>query len=382
MVKTFTNILKTELCSYHFKELPHLGQLLTVLDADRCAVILLAIANILIDDLEDFIQLQDFLDNQPFHSACASLKPYFLDLLSVRGFTQALVKIHSPEKSAIFKECLLNEVIDEIENLTELKALKPLLSEAELSQLFARAYSKLIPCISNLEEWGLCMTHINPEQQKLLFLKHKTQLKAWSESKQNLTLVLTHCPLPHFSEFVQELTPCLEAIIDNNHKLIGMLQTLAQEKQILFLDVHKVFLFDSVLKKPDGTLWKNIPGPAQEYLKLKRHFLNLMAMSNKFQSYEFVHALEFDDEIVLKDRYEKLIQKQDHPRINFFKQLTQIDSIVNELAKMPMPYKQKLFHALQLDMHGNLAQKLKDYITDKLDCKPCIKKIKSSIFSR
>lgn len=387
LVELFVDETQIELCELHVTDLQKLGQFLTVLDAERCAVILKALREIRIPEISDFIELQTHLDVQPFHSACASLKEHFIANLSPENFIESMQKLQTVEKQTIFKECLLSKVVELIEHISELFALQPVLSADEFHVISSQIKPKMILGLDNAKDFCLCISILNEDEVIALYQQYQSKLVSWAINIEALKHIFIHTPSSLFSNLHAQFEEKLKKIIINNHDFFDLFQSLSQTKQDMFLQLNKEYLFELICKNPDSHIWKHVPGVGNYYWSLKPIFIHLMASSNKIKAYEFMHALVLGDESIIKEKYEKLIQKPSHSRVNFFKQLTQIDSIVAELVKLPQELTKKIFKALEISKPytsdpNALKQKFKDYITDKLDCKPCIKKMKVSPFSR
>lgn len=387
LVDLFFEELQIELCELHITDLQKLGQLLIVLDAERCAAILKNLTELRIPSINDFIDLQSYLDIQPFHSACASLKEHFISDLSIIKFIEAMQKLQTPEKKVTFKDCLLTNVIDLISHVTELFSLHAVLNPEEFISISTQLKSKMTVGLDSAQEYSMCLSILNEDEKIVLHQQYKPKLITWAINLEALKLLFINSPASWFIELNTEFEEKLKKLILNNHDFFDLFQHLSEAKQESFLNLNKEFLLETIFKNPDSQIWKHVPGLANYYWSIKPIFIHLMASSNKIKAYEFMDAVLFRDESCIKEKYEKLIQKPSHSRINFFNQLTQIDAIVSEIVQLPQELRTKICKALDFIKPYSseplvLKQKFKEYITDKLDCKPCLKKMKVSPFSR
>jgi hypothetical protein len=354
-VECFITCVKNELCVYLIENIENLNELIRVMDAEYCAVILKEIGPLRIHSIKDFITLQHNLDIQPFQMACHQLKSLLLKLLNVRDFIRADMAFQHPEKSLFWKTQFNADAISQIKTHDDWIHLKTYMTIEQSKKIFQDWIEQWVEVIDNLTEVERLYQHLDALQQTMFIQLITPKLSEIICNSQQLSTFLSMLPDAAIKKFIQEQTNLIEQYTENNSQLSEIHASLSPELQLFLIDSMRPHIFSVVLQTLDNHSWLEPCEEVAFYLALKPIYHSLEQLCGTSRAFSFMEALVHKDEHIIRHHYSQLFTEKSSHR--FFMNRSQTASILQELIKLPESLKRELYSSLNIECIHQSEQK-------------------------
>jgi len=374
--KLFLDITKHELCEELIYSTRELGELLRVLDGERCGVVLETFASLHIKSIPDFIGLQDELDVQPFKIGCNQLITHLLPLMTIESFHHAYGELAHPDKKTFWKECFLPKIQELVISLDDFALVKSFFDENQIENIFERCKMNWLRQVTSAQDFKKIMEVLDAPQKTVIFALIQDSLYQLMVDIDSVSTILSYIELEHFKEFCADWTVIIAPLIENNTQLIQLTEHLPIEKLNTLVGLMGKHVLCLTLKQEDSVRWQNPPLLIALFLDIKPIFLKLAHICDETNAYKLIESLVFDKPEKIQKRFQKLMSNQ--LGFTIFSPIMPIDKIVDELVQLPEHLTGKLFNALSIPQQklsiGKQKNALKEYISESGDQQTVAKK--------
>jgi hypothetical protein len=354
-VECFIACVKNELCSYLIENIEHLNELVRVMDAEYCAVIVKEIGPIRIQSIEDFITLQHNMDIQPFQMACHQLKSLLEGFLDVRKFIGADLDFQNPEKSLFWKTQFLSHAINQIKTYDDWILLKSYMTIEQSDNIFQEEIEQWVEQIDNFADIERLNEQLNDVQQTILITLIRPKSAELISTSRQLSIFLNMLPDAAKKHFLQEHTDLIKHHTENNDQLSEICESLSAELKPFLIDLMRSHIFSVVLQTLDNNSWIEPCDEIAFYLSLKPVYHTLEQLCGITRAFSFIETLIYKDENAIRHHFNQLFAEQSSHR--FFMHRSQTASILHELVKLPDSLKRELYSSLNIECIHQSEQK-------------------------
>ena len=347
-VECFIKCIKKELHSYLIHTAGNLNELVRVMDAEYCAIVIKELGPLCITTVDDFIELQQDMDIQPFQRSCQQLKSLLEELLTINDFIRAEQAFQHPDKSLFWKTLLLPNLINLIDHFDDWLTLKPYLETIESSELFTHRIKEWVVQIHDWAEFQRLNHVLNPEQRELYFQVIDSQIHLIISNCHQLTAFMQMLTPIYKQKFIVDHHELIVMYAENNQQFSAILLLLTTQQQLCLNDLIQPHIF-SVVIQSIGDDWMDAGDKINFYASLRPVFQSLKQLCGTQKAYTFMDTLAHKNERDINLCFSELfVEKSSH---RFFSNRAQTNSILNELIKLPGPAKHLLFSSLDIQLN-------------------------------